>query len=78
MGDLSITVIDAVVIGVILLSAGFALWARADPRDVLRSSNGLAGIYVAFAFYAGVPTVCCAASFLRLGSLISSCCSALF
>ncbi len=49
MGDLSITVIDAVVIGVILLSAGFATW-RGLIHETFAIFEWVAGIYVALRF----------------------------
>jgi membrane protein required for colicin V production len=49
MGNLSITVIDAVVIGVILLSAGFAMW-RGLIHETFSIFEWVAGIYAALRF----------------------------
>jgi membrane protein required for colicin V production len=49
MGNLSITMIDAVVIGVILASAGFAMW-RGLIHETFAIFEWVAGIYVALRF----------------------------
>jgi len=49
MGNLSITMIDAVVIGVILVSAGFAMW-RGLIHETFAIFEWVAGIYVALRF----------------------------
>ncbi len=49
MGDLSITAIDGVVIGVILISAGFAMW-RGLIQETFAIFEWVAGIYIALRF----------------------------